>query len=87
MDQKKLRETLGNFSTGVIIACARRRNFLAEHFFSERFFSENDWVEKFEEFWQNFLQGNPLAQKLESKIPTKIFWKKLKKFLPLNFLE
>lgn len=85
MDQKKLRETLGNFSTGVIIACARRRNFLAEHFFSEKFFNEKDLVEKFEEFWQNFLEGNPLAQRLESKIPTKNFLEKVKKVFAAEF--
>jgi flavin reductase (DIM6/NTAB) family NADH-FMN oxidoreductase RutF len=30
VDQKKLRDTLGLFTTGVIVACARRRNFLAD---------------------------------------------------------
>ena len=36
MDQKKLRDCLGLFSTGVIIACARKKNFFAETFFSEK---------------------------------------------------
>jgi flavin reductase (DIM6/NTAB) family NADH-FMN oxidoreductase RutF len=85
MDQKKLRETLGFFSTGVIIACARRRNFLAENFFSEKFFHEKELMTKFEEFWQNFLQGNPLAQKLEKKIPTQNFLEKIKKVFAAEF--
>ncbi|MBM3579516.1 MAG: flavin reductase family protein [Alphaproteobacteria bacterium] len=46
----QLRETLGLFTTGVIIACARRRNFLAENFFAQRFlsgeFSEHSFLEK-----------------------------------------
>lgn len=85
IDQKALRETLGFFSTGVIIACARRRNFLAENFFSEKFFHEKDLVSKFEEFWQNFLQENPLAQKLEKKIPTQNFLEKVKKVFAAEF--
>lgn len=85
MDQKALRETLGLFSTGVIIACARRRNFLAENFFSEKFFHEKDLVTKFEEFWQNFLQQNPLAQRLERKIPTQNFLEKVKRVFAAEF--
>ena len=42
MDQKKFRETLGLFSTGVIIACARRRNFLAEKIFDHKIFNETN---------------------------------------------
>lgn len=85
IDQKKLRETLGCFSTGVIIACARRRNFLAESFFSEKLFHEKDLVVKFEEFWQKFLQGNSLAQKIERKIPTQNFLDKIKKVFAAEF--
>lgn len=36
MDQKKLRDCLGLFGTGVIIACARRKNFLAETFSAQK---------------------------------------------------
>jgi len=85
MDQKTLRETLGLFSTGVIIACARRKNFFSENFFSEKFFHEKDLVAKFEEFWQNFLQQNPLAQRLEKKIPTRNFLEKVKKIFAAEF--
>ena len=80
MDSKKLRETLGLFSTGVIIACARCRNFLAENFFVKK-----NLVGKFEEFWQNFLQENYFAQKFESKIHTKNFLEKIKKIFATEF--
>jgi flavin reductase (DIM6/NTAB) family NADH-FMN oxidoreductase RutF len=36
VDHKKLRECLGLFGTGVIIACARKKNFLTENFFAEK---------------------------------------------------
>ena len=80
MDPKKLRETLGLFSTGVIIACARRKNFLAENFFVKK-----NLVGKFEEFWQNFLQENYFAQKFESKIHTQHFLEKIKKIFATEF--
>ncbi len=38
MDQRKLRDCFGLFATGVIIACARRNNFLAEKFFNNNLF-------------------------------------------------
>ena len=38
MDQKKLRDCFGLFATGVMIACARKNNFLAEKFFNNKFF-------------------------------------------------
>ena len=53
IDTKKLRQTLGMFSTGVVIACARRKNF-----FSTAFFNDDSWQKgkkKFEDFWHNFL--------------------------------
>ena len=36
MDQRKLRDCLGLFTTGVVIACARKKNFLAENFHAEK---------------------------------------------------
>ena len=38
MDQRKLRDCFGLFATGVMIACARRKNFLADKFFNNSFF-------------------------------------------------
>ncbi len=37
IEPKKLRECLGMFATGVIIACARKKNFFADNFFAEKF--------------------------------------------------
>ncbi len=36
-ESKKFRECLGFFATGVIIACARKKNFFADNFFAEKF--------------------------------------------------
>lgn len=85
MDSKKLRENLGLFSTGVIIACARRKNFFSENFFSEKFFVEKNLVGKFEEFWQSFLSENPLGQKIEKSIPAQNFLEKIKKVFAAEF--
>ncbi len=41
MDQKKLRDCLGLFTTGVVIACARKKNFLSENFAAEKIFDSN----------------------------------------------
>lgn len=85
MDQKKLRDSLGNFSTGVIIACARRKNFLAETFFTKKFFADQNLLKKFEEFWQNFLHENPLGQKIEQNLVAQNFLEKLKKIFAAEF--
>ena len=71
MDQKKLRDCLGLFTTGVIIACARKKNFFSEGYFAEKigehFFEEK--LKKFEDAWHKFFQENSLGQKLEKKFP------------------
>jgi len=36
MDQRKLRDCFGLFTTGIVIACARRKHFLSENFHAER---------------------------------------------------
>ncbi len=36
MDQRKLRDCLGLFTTGIVIACARKKNFLTENFHAEK---------------------------------------------------
>lgn len=51
MDSRKFRDCLGLFSTGVIIACARRRNFLAETSLAQillekKIFADNFLVKK-----------------------------------------
>jgi len=80
VDQKKLRDCLGLFTTGVIIACARRKNFLAETFFAENFSEEKYLIKRFDDFWHNFLTHNSFGQKLEKKFSDKNFWGQ-------NFLE
>lgn len=46
MDQKKLRDTLGLFTTGVIVACAKRKNFLAEKFANANLFENKVFTQK-----------------------------------------
>ena len=58
LDAKKLKETLGCFTTGVIIACARKKNFFSTDFFHENSFQKNKISQKFEDFWHNFLHTN-----------------------------
>ena len=81
---KELRSNLGNFTTGVIIACARKNNFFAQKFFSDRFFNdkfyenflaENNLIKRFEEFWHNFAEQNNWSKKL------------VKKFFPKHYLN
>jgi flavin reductase (DIM6/NTAB) family NADH-FMN oxidoreductase RutF len=58
IDVKKLRETLGCFTTGVIIACARKKNFFSTTFFHENSFQKTKISQRFEDFWHNFLHTN-----------------------------
>lgn len=46
VDQKKLRDALGLFTTGVIVACARRKNFLAEKFAHANLFENKAFTQK-----------------------------------------
>jgi len=85
VDQKKLREALGFFATGVIIACARKKNFFTENFFSENFIKEKNFISKFEEFWKNFLQENPIGRRLEKKFSDQNFLEKIKKIFADEF--
>lgn len=85
MDHRKLRDCLGSFTTGVIIACARKKNFFAENFFSEKFFEDQHLMKKFEEFWHNFLQENAFGKKIEEKFPTHTFLEKIKKIFAAEF--
>ena len=73
MDKKKLRENLGNFTTGVVIACARKRNFFATKFFNQNFLENNNFIKKFEDFWQNFFEENQVGKRLSQKIFPKDF--------------
>jgi flavin reductase (DIM6/NTAB) family NADH-FMN oxidoreductase RutF len=46
MNQKKLRECMGLFATGVVIACARKKNFLTENFQAEKIFDSKIFSKK-----------------------------------------
>ncbi len=46
MDQRKLRDCLGLFTTGVVIACARRKNFLTENFQASKILDSNFFSKK-----------------------------------------
>ncbi len=46
MDPRKLRDCLGLFSTGIIIACARRKNFLTEKIDAEKILHNKIFSEK-----------------------------------------
>jgi flavin reductase (DIM6/NTAB) family NADH-FMN oxidoreductase RutF len=82
MEDRQLRDCLGLFATGVIIACARKRNFLSQDFVQslplnkilekiklpESLHFQNSLVEKF----RQFSLTNPLAKNLFEKLK-KIF--------------
>lgn len=46
MDHKKLRDCLGFFTTGVIVACAKKKNFLTERFSHAAFFESDVFTKK-----------------------------------------
>ncbi len=46
MDSRKLRDCLGLFSTGIIIACARRKNFLTDKIDAEKILHNKIFSEK-----------------------------------------
>ncbi len=87
MDKKELRNCLGLFTTGVIIACARKKNFFSEGYFAEKigekFFEEK--IKRFEEIWQKFLKENSLGQRLEKKFPAQNYLEKIKKIFADEF--
>jgi flavin reductase (DIM6/NTAB) family NADH-FMN oxidoreductase RutF len=85
MDQKKFRETLGLFSTGVIIACARRKNFLTETFSAEKIS-----IQKFfdsEIFHQKIFEtdlGKNLLQKLKKLFADEFFGMTINSFTSVS---
>jgi flavin reductase (DIM6/NTAB) family NADH-FMN oxidoreductase RutF len=67
LQDKKLRECLGLFSTGIVIACARKNNFLTQSFFAKKYFKGENLVQRVENYWQNFLKENVFGKALEKK--------------------
>lgn len=74
IDQRKLRDCLGLFSTGIIIACARKKNFLTETFSAEKFLDSKIFSEK-------ILNNKILSETALGKT----FLQKLKKFFADEF--
>lgn len=90
MDNKKLREHLGLFATGIIIACAKKRNFFATKFFNHNFLENNNFIKKFEDFWQNFFEENNIGKKISKKVFSKDFKIKdgdIQSFIDKNILN
>lgn len=94
MDKKNLRNCFGNFATGVIIASAKKKNFLTETFFADKFFDNEKFIKKFDEFWSKFSQksyfNNSIAKKFNSdllnvKFEGSFLQKKLKKIFADEF--
>lgn len=61
---RELRDCLGLFSTGVLIACAKKKDFFAKTFFAEKILEDRGFIKKFDNFWCNFLETNLVGQKL-----------------------
>ncbi len=73
MNKKELRDCFGHFATGVVIASAKKKNFLTETFFSERIFGKkDDFIKRFNDFWLSFGQKNSQKNYLGYNINKKI---------------
>jgi flavin reductase (DIM6/NTAB) family NADH-FMN oxidoreductase RutF len=70
MDQKQLREYFGFFTTGIVIACARRKNFLAEKFFDNKVFVEKIFNNK---TLNETVLGKSFLQKLKEIFTAEFF--------------
>lgn len=78
MDHRKLRDILGFFATGVVIACARKRKFLSRDFFPSIDLSEAHLVKRAEKFWRNFFSNHPVGIKFEKRLSQITFLEKIK---------
>ncbi len=70
MDQKKLREYFGFFTTGIVIACARKKNFFAEKFFDNKVFVEKIFNNK---TLNETVLGKSFLQKLKEIFTAEFF--------------
>lgn len=75
MDQRKLRDCLGLFATGVIIACARKKNFLTEKIDAEKFLHNRIFAEKIlnNKLISETLLGKSLLEKLKDIFAKEFF--------------
>ena len=77
MDHRKLRDCFGLFATGIIIACARKKNFFADTFFAEKFFDKKI-------FTQTILANNFLAQKFKKIFREEFFGMTINSFTSIS---
>ncbi len=75
MEQRKLRDALGLFATGVIIACARRKNFLAEKIDAEKILHNKIFSEKIlnNKLLNETILGRSLRDKLKEIFSEEFF--------------
>lgn len=66
--EKQLRDCLGLFSTGVLIACAKKKDFFAKTFFAEKILEDKGFIKRFDNFWCSFLEENVVGQKLRKAL-------------------
>jgi len=81
VDSKKFRDCLGLFATGVIIACGRRKNFLAENIATAKFF-ENKIFDK--NFFSKTLIGKNLLQKFKKIFAEEFFGMTINSFTSVS---
>ncbi len=70
MDQRKLRDCLGLFTTGIVIACARKKNFLAENISVEKILDSKIFDKK---IFNETALGKNLLQKLKTVFTDEFF--------------
>lgn len=75
MDQRKFRDCLGLFSTGIIIACARRKNFLTEKIDAEKILHNKIFSEKIlnSKLMNETALGRSLLEKLKEIFAEEFF--------------
>jgi flavin reductase (DIM6/NTAB) family NADH-FMN oxidoreductase RutF len=78
MDQRKFRDCLGLFSTGIIIACGRKKNFLSEKFSIEKIFDQQVFIQK-------ILNNKIINKTVNDSALAKNILDKLKKFFTDEF--
>lgn len=77
IEAKKLRECLGLFTTGVIIACARKKNFFADNLFAEKFLDKKI-------FTDTVLANSFLAEKLKKIFSEEFFGMTINSFTSVS---
>ncbi|MDX2082913.1 MAG: flavin reductase family protein [Rickettsiales bacterium] len=75
IDQRKLRDCLGMFSTGIIIACARKKNFFAENINAEKILHNKVFSKKVlsSKFLNQTSLGKSLLEKLKEIFASEFF--------------